>query len=429
MRVLITGAKGQLATVLTMQASCNSRCFMSLASYKQSLARQSVDQDIEPKSSSCQSSGNESNPPKYSDEQRQMMSRLFANIERLVESDWQVLCLQRKDCDVTSETAVNHVFHTFMPQVVINCAAFNRVDEAEEKPCRAQAVNGEGVELLAKWCVRIAAKLVHISSDYVFDGQANNKYSPQSKTAPLSAYGRSKLSGEQLIAKAYSTESTQARNSKWMHSKQDLSLNQERARQQDLQAHDSRSLTATGIVPEPLIIRTAWLYSPYGDNFVKTMLRLQRDCKTLNIVADQMGSPTWADALAVMIWRAVRAGLSGLYHYGASNTCTWFELASKIQAFSNEQVLQCEGERSIEQVDTSSCQLIPISLAEYRKQQHKKGRVFALRPLNSSLESSTIHQHLAPHVGGNDAPNAHQWQTQLQMMLKFMGMNNERHNC
>jgi dTDP-4-dehydrorhamnose reductase len=170
--------------------------------------------------------------------------------------------------------------------MVINAMAFTNVDGSEEQPELAFKVNGEGAKHLAEVTAEIGAKLVHVSSDYVFDGTKGSPYLEQDPTSPLSIYGKSKLAGE------------------------------ENAR----------------LNPDHLIVRTQWLYGLHGRNFVETMLRLAQEKNELDIVNDQIGSPTWTVSLARAIKALIEKDCRGIYHAVNSGSCSWFDFAAAIFA-------------------------------------------------------------------------------------------------
>lgn len=200
----------------------------------------------------------------------------------------------RPRLDLTQETSVQAVLQETRPALCINTAAYTAVDRAESEPCEALAVNRDGVAHLADACHEAGVPLIHISTDYVFNGTASRPYQEQDPTAPLGVYGRSKWAGEEAI----------------------------RARHR-----------------EHLIVRTAWLYGHHGTNFVKTMLRLGRERPVLRVVNDQHGCPTWtrdlAGALTSMCQRLVQApepSLWGTYHYCSAGQTTWYDFARAIFA-------------------------------------------------------------------------------------------------
>lgn len=178
--------------------------------------------------------------------------------------------------------------------LVINCAAYTDVDGAESDETTATAVNGTGVGLLAQWCRGQGALLVHYSTDYVFDGAASRPYRVDDPPRPLGAYGRSKALGERLIAESGC---------------------------------------------DYLMIRTSWLYAPWGKNFVRTIARLARDGRTpLKVVSDQRGRPTSAEHLAGTTVALLDRGARGTWHVTDGGECTWFDFAREIAGAINPAV-------------------------------------------------------------------------------------------
>ena len=204
------------------------------------------------------------------------------DLMKVLEGD--VRGLDLPDIDITSLESVRRVLLTLKPKIVINAAAYTDVDGCEADVEQAMAVNGEGVGLLALTAREIGAKLVQISSDYVFDGSKGTPYLEADPVGPLSVYGESKLAGELNAAMA----------------------------------------------PEYLIIRTQWLYGIHGKNFVETMLRLAGEKSELAIVDDQIGSPTWSYDLALSIKALLEKGCVGVYHAANSSYCSWKEFAEAI---------------------------------------------------------------------------------------------------
>ena len=197
--------------------------------------------------------------------------------------------LSRADLDITDAAACADAVKGH--DVVVNTAAWTKVDAAEEREAEATAVNGTGVGNLARACAATGARLVHVSTDYVFRGDATEPYPEDAQTDPLNAYGRGKLAGEQAIR---------------------------------------RLLPDSGYV-----VRTAWLYGAYGPNFVATMRRLARERDTVDVVDDQRGQPTWTYALAGRLadlgQRAVDGRApAGPYHGTASGVTTWYAFARAI---------------------------------------------------------------------------------------------------
>jgi dTDP-4-dehydrorhamnose reductase len=192
----------------------------------------------------------------------------------------------REEMDITSFASVRKVLLTLKPRVVINAMAFTDVDGCESRQEQAFRVNGEGVRHLAEITAEIGAKLVHISTDYVFDGNKLSPYVEEDPVNPLSIYGKSKLTGE-----------------------------------------DNARLN-----PDHLVVRTQWLYGLHGRSFVETMLRLAKEKNELNIVNDQTGSPTWTVDLALAIRALIEKDCRGTYHAVNSGYCSWFDFAGAIFA-------------------------------------------------------------------------------------------------
>ena len=192
----------------------------------------------------------------------------------------------RAGCDVTSEACLRDVFHRVRPTLLLNCAAYTKVDLAEKEVARANEVNGAAPALLATLCADFATTLVHYSTDYVFDGSLRRPLRPDDPVGPQSAYGRSKLLGEQAIRRA------------------------------------------SGL--RFLIIRTAWLYGPNGPNFVQTMLNVARAGKPLRVVNDQVGTPTYTVDLAAVTLDLLDRGAAGIWHVSNAGETTWFDFAKAI---------------------------------------------------------------------------------------------------
>ena len=196
------------------------------------------------------------------------------------------LALPRSELDIGDRAAVARCLGELAPAQVINAAAYTAVDRAESEPALAWRINAEGAGHLAGACAEIGARLLHVSTDFVFDGEASHPYPPDAPTAPLGEYGRSKLAGEESVLRA---------------------------------------------LPGALVMRTAWVYSAFGGNFVKTMLRLMREREELAVVDDQVGTPTWARGLAQALWAAAaRPQLGGIYHWTDAGVCSWYDFAVAI---------------------------------------------------------------------------------------------------
>jgi len=195
--------------------------------------------------------------------------------------------LARQDLDVTDAEAVSTAIKHFQPDIVVNCAAWTAVDLAESREAEALAANGHGAAHLAAACAAVGARMVQLSTDYVFGGSAARPYAETDAVGPVSAYGRTKLAGEQSV------------------------LDQ---------------------LPEAgFVVRTAWLYGAHGHNFVRTMIRLERTQQEVTVVDDQRGQPTWTAAVADRIVSLMAsAAPAGIYHATCSGETTWFGLAREV---------------------------------------------------------------------------------------------------
>jgi dTDP-4-dehydrorhamnose reductase len=253
----------------------------------------------------------------------------------------------RQGLDITDTAAVNAVVDDLRPGIIVNAAAYTAVDRAEQEPERAHAVNRDGVVNLARAACTCGAALVHVSTDFIFDGAKGSPYKIDDAPNPQGAYGASKLAGEMAI----------------------------------------REIMAD----EALIVRTAWVYSALGNNFVKTMLRLMREREELRVVEDQIGSPTWAPGLADCIWRAIDRGLVSIHHWTDAGVASWYDFAVAIY----EEALD------LGLLAKPVC-IKPITTVEYPAP--------AKRPSYSVLDKSTTWRaldHVAPH-----------WRVSLRKMLQ-----------
>ena len=190
--------------------------------------------------------------------------------------------------DITNQNDIDSFFTRELPDVVLNAAAWTNVDLAESQEEEAFLINAHGPKLLVEVCAKFNAKFVHISTDYVFSGMSNSPWSETSEVAPVSAYGRTKAAGERAVLDIYPSGS--------------------------------------------YVVRTAWLYSPWGKNFVKTMLKFALDgTGSVEVVTDQVGQPTSASDLAHQIYQMIDQNVSpAIYHGTNSGQASWFELAQKI---------------------------------------------------------------------------------------------------
>ena len=193
------------------------------------------------------------------------------------------------ELDITDRAAVAEFVTANGVNVIVNCAAYTNVDKAEDDEATAELINATAVANLAEAIKQADGTLIHVSTDYVFGTDGNTPRSEDMATNPLGAYGRTKLHGEQAIAKSGC---------------------------------------------KGLIFRTAWLYSEYGNNFLKTMLRLTAERDTLKIVFDQVGTPTYAGDLAVLIFSIIEYGTyegnEGIYHFSNEGVCSWYDFAREI---------------------------------------------------------------------------------------------------
>jgi len=211
---------------------------------------------------------------------------------RAIARDYPALSFHFTDVEelnITNDHDVRAFFDQYEPDVVINCAGYTAVDKAEEEPEKAIWLNKEGVTVLAEMCDRFDSYLIHISTDYVFDGKTNRPYREDDIPSPISVYGISKLDGEEAMM---------------------------------------------ACLQKGLIIRTSWLYSSFGHNFVKTIIRNCRENRELNVVNDQVGTPTYARDLAHTIMKVLPAAISQqeilLLNYSNEGSCSWYEFAIAI---------------------------------------------------------------------------------------------------
>lgn len=193
------------------------------------------------------------------------------------------------ELDITDKSAIICMMEAEKVNMVINCAAYTNVDKAEDDFDTANLINNTAVRNLAEACKQFGATLIHVSTDYVFDGSSNIPYTEDMPLAPLGVYGVTKLHGEQAVQESGC---------------------------------------------DYIIIRTSWLYSEYGKNFVKTMMMLTEERETLNVVFDQAGTPTYAGDLARVIYNIVEnnkyKGNNGIYHFSNEGVCSWYDFAHEI---------------------------------------------------------------------------------------------------
>jgi dTDP-4-dehydrorhamnose reductase len=224
--------------------------------------------------------------------------------------DTTVRGASREQLDIADAQAVEAALRDFRPDVLINAAGFTRVDHAEAEPEAAERANATGPAVLAAASGRVGAWLVQVSTDYVFDGGQSRPYSPASPTNPLNVYGRTKLQGEQAVARALPARST--------------------------------------------VVRTSWLYAADGRNFLTTMLRLMASRPQLTVVSDQIGAPTSVVGLAQVLWAFTRRRATGVYHWCDSGVASWYDFAVAIAE-----------EAASVGVLTASPRILPITSADY----------------------------------------------------------------
>jgi len=235
---------------------------------------------------------------------------------------FEFILLSKEDMPIHHFDMVRHYFNIYQPQYLINCAAYTAVDRAEQEKDRAFQINAEAVGVLAAICREHNCKLIHISTDYVFDGIATTPYKEDSPTNPQSVYGASKLEGE----------------------KQALQFN-----------------------PDSIIIRTSWVYSEFGKNFVRTIAKLLQEKDEINVVNDQVGSPTYAKDLAEIILQIIisQNWHPGIYNYSNQGIISWYDFAV-----------------AIKELTGSNCKINPIPTSQYPTP--------AKRPAYSALDTGKI---------------------------------------
>ncbi len=251
--------------------------------------------------------------------------------ELLAQTPTDITCVapSSTELDITRMDQVRAWVKRVSPQLIINAAAYTAVDLAQSEPERAWAINHQGVVNLAAAAKEAGARFFQLSTDYVFDGNAKAAYVETAPCQPLNVYGASKLAGETALQTA---------------------------------------------MEHSLILRTSWVFSCHGNNFVKTMLRLGQQRSELGVVADQYGSPTSAADIATVLWQlASQPQAKGVFHYSGAPRCSWYQFATQI--FSEAHTLGL-----LQRVP----QLAPLTTAEYP--------TAASRPANSALDCSLLHQ-------------------------------------
>lgn len=206
-------------------------------------------------------------------------------VKHLEKQGDEVLGATREHFDLTDEARIKEFILSFKPEVVVHCAAYTLVDKAEDNKDLCYTVNVLGTRYLAEASKEVGAKMVYISTDYVFDGSSERPYETDDKVNPVNYYGETKLQGEEEVMK---------------------------------------------ILENHFIVRISWVFGENGNNFVKTMLRLAETRNELNVVGDQYGSPTYTKDLAILIAEMIRTDQYGIYHASNEGTCSWNEFAKAI---------------------------------------------------------------------------------------------------
>ena len=239
-------------------------------------------------------------------------------------SEYKFVFFSRQYLPINDKSAIEKVFLKHHPAYLINCAAYTAVDKAESETEQANEINGTAIGTIAALCKQYGTKFIHISTDYVFNGNATSPLTETDNVDPVNAYGASKLLGEQLA----------------------LDHN-----------------------PESIIIRTSWVYSFYGKNFVKTMIRLMKERENIGVVSDQIGSPTYAADLAEAIIKIISSGKwePGIYNFSNEGNISWFDFANEIKT-----------------LIASSCTINPLKTKQFPTP--------AKRPKYSVLDKTKIQQ-------------------------------------
>lgn len=278
--------------------------------------------------------------------------QLAWELEQLSPKEYDVLCVGIDELDITNEMLVNEFIVNEQPDIVINAAAYTAVDKAEEEIELAYAVNELGTQYLASACKKINARILHVSTDFVFDGSQTTPYQTDVIPNPINVYGASKLAGDNAL--------------------------------QTILPHNS------------VIVRTAWVYSKHGSNFVKSMLRLMQEKSQLGIIYDQIGTPTWAKGLAEWLWRiAEKPEVDGTFHWTDAGIASWYDFAVAIQELGIEKGML-----------KSAIPILPIPTSAYPTP--------AKRPAFSVIDKSS-----AEVVSGLQTTH---WRKQLSFMMDELSL-------
>ncbi len=257
------------------------------------------------------------------------------------ESEFEASYLSRTELPLENLNNIQAVLSEYSPEIVIHAAAYTAVDKAESEKHLADTINHLASREIAKYCQKADCRLIAISTDYVFDGNSDNPLNESAKVDPVNTYGLTKLLGENAIF---------------------------------------------NLLKDAIVIRTSWVYSIYGNNFVKTMIRLMQEKEEISVINDQIGSPTYAKDLAKAILKIIKSEdwISGLYHYSNEGEISWYDFAEEIKAIKGLQ-----------------CKINPISSTDYPTP--------AKRPKYSLLDKSKIIE-----IYGVEAPF---WKESLRLMI------------
>lgn len=272
--------------------------------------------------------------------------QLHWELLRTAPADVELLGLSER-MDITDSVAFKDAINTLQPDVIINAAAYTAVDTAESEPALAESVNAHAVQNIADAALQQGAHVLHVSTDFVFGPGNGAPFAVDAEVAPVSVYGKTKLAGEQALRSTLPDSS--------------------------------------------LVLRTAWVYSSHGNNFVKTMLRLMNERGEVGVIADQTGSPTWARSLAQALWQAARQRANGIMHWTGAGVASWYDFAVAIQ---EEAQLLGLLDREVT--------VNPLTTEQYPTP--------AARPNYSVMELTTTWQQLGMQ--------SRHWRTDLRTMLK-----------
>lgn len=264
----------------------------------------------------------------------------FDVIKELNKRNIECIGIDREELDITDEYAVNKYILRLKPECVIHCAAYTAVDKAEEEKELCYKINVNGTQNITKACKKVDAKMIYISTDYVFDGQGNTPFEIDGNINPLSVYGKSNYEGE---------------------------------------------LKVKEILDKYFIVRISWVFGANGNNFVKTMIKLGKERESINVVCDQVGSPTYTADLASLLCDMAQSEKYGVYHATNEGFCSWAEFAEEIMKKAN-----------------LNCKINYIPTSEYPTK--------ALRPFNSRLSKKSLIKN-----GFRDLQN---WEESLEKFIK-----------